>query len=275
MTITGTTSAVEMRALPAATDGALWVSRSECGLFEFRGSALRIEVPNSAEVLFPTDCGLSLLTAIDDAAETVVAGHRVLDVGSGSGLYSIAMLAAGAERVTAVDVNPASADVTLANAAANRLDVTRLSCVVADLAEYVPDDVYDLIVANPPHLPDSPAYATKDGLGLALIGGPEGRALYDVIVDRVDDLLAPNGTLLIAHSSLADVGRTRELMAARGYDCRIVAIFEMDIPLRVYAEHSKILLRKLETLRHRGRAAFKGNRFFVHVLAFRRTAESA
>ena len=45
-----------------------------------------------------------------------VAGRSVLDVGSGSGLLSLAAAQAGG-RVTAVDVNPAAVAATAANAA--------------------------------------------------------------------------------------------------------------------------------------------------------------
>jgi release factor glutamine methyltransferase len=265
---------VKQRELPHGRDGSLWDARGECGAFDFRGSRVRIAVHAADDVLFPTDCGLSLLAALRDDPTVPIAGRQVLDIGSGSGVYSVALLAAGAARVTALDLNPNAAHVAHANAVINHLDSARLSCVTADLAQYTAREPFDLILANPPHLPYHPQYAAEDGLELALVGGRDGRALYDVVIDRVDDLLAPGGTLIFTHSSLADVRLTKERMALLGYECRTIEVFEMDIPLRAYAEHAELLTRELESLRDQGKAVFEGSRFSVHILAFQRTCGS-
>lgn len=265
---------VRRRELPRGRDGSLWDARGECGAFDFRGSRVRIAVHATDDVLFPTDCGLSLLAALRDDATVQIAGRKVLDVGSGSGVYSVALLAAGAAQVTALDLNPSAAHVAYANAVINHLDPTRLTCDTEDLERYAPDDTFDLILANPPHLPYNPVYAAENGLELALVGGSDGRALYDVVIDRVDDLLAPGGTLIFAHSSLADIQRTKKRMALLGYECRTIEIFDMDIPLRAYAEHAELLTRELEALRDQGKAVFEGSRFSVHILAFQRACGS-
>jgi predicted nicotinamide N-methyase len=53
-----------------------------------------------------------------------VAGRRVLDVASGSGLVAIAAAMAGAAAVTAADIDPDALAVMRENAAANRVPVT-------------------------------------------------------------------------------------------------------------------------------------------------------
>jgi release factor glutamine methyltransferase len=172
--------------------------------------------------------------------------------------------------VTALDINPASAVVTSANVAYNGFDTARLSCVTSDLARYTPAAQFDLVITNPPHLPYDPRYASANGLEAALIAGANGRKLYDLVVERVDDLLRPGGTLLMAHSSLTDVARTTAELGRRGYTSSELEVFEMDIPLLAYAEHKDILMGHLECLRDNGSAVFDGERFTVHALAFRR-----
>jgi predicted nicotinamide N-methyase len=73
-----------------------------------------------------------------------VAGKRVLDLGSGSGLVAIAARLAGAASVLASDIDPACAVVVPLNAAANdvSIDVT-----VTDLLNADPPDV-DVILAG-------------------------------------------------------------------------------------------------------------------------------
>jgi release factor glutamine methyltransferase len=244
-------------------------------VFDFRGRLLGIEVIDPEAILFPTDCGLSLLAALRDEEGNgpELNNATALDVGCGSGIYTVALLAAGAAHVTALDVNPAAADVTLGNVRRNGLDPSRLTCVTADLTDYRPNRRFDLVVSNPPHLPYDPAYARGGGLEAALVGGRTGRALYDVILGRIDELLSPGGTLLMAHSSLADVKRTTVELQSRGYVARTLEVCEMDIPLLAYAEHKQMMLGHLERLRANGNASFDGERFTVHVLAFQWPAE--
>ena len=272
-TAAATRTLTRRRVLPVGENGSLWESRPSCGIVEFRGMRLRLAVEDPAEVLFPTDCGLSLLAALDGDGAPDLKGVDALDIGAGSGLYTVALLAAGAERVTALDINPASAAQTTANVVANGLDDTRLTCVTSPLEEYIPAERFDLVITNPPHLPYDPGYARGDGLETALVAHSGGRAVYDSVVERMDRLLAPGGTLLMAHSSLADIGRTVTDLTARGYETDTLEIFEMDIPLLAYAEHKDTMLTLLKERRAAGRAEFDGLRFTVHALLFRRPLE--
>ncbi|MFF3091600.1 methyltransferase [Streptomyces nojiriensis] len=270
MTSTPDRTPTQRRVLPAGENGSLWEARPSCGIFKFRGVRLRLMVEDPAEVLFPTDCGLSLLSALNGDAAPALEGVNALDLGAGSGIYSVALLAAGAERVTALDINPASVAQTVANVMANGLDGTRLTCVTSPLEEYTPDERFDLVITNPPHLPYDPSYARGDGLETALVARRGGRAMYDAVIDRVDRFLAPGGSLLMAHSSLADIPRTVAELTSRGYETETLEIFEMDIPLLAYAEHMETLQTRLKELRAAGRAEFDGSRFTVHALVFRR-----
>ncbi|WP_432753330.1 methyltransferase [Streptomyces sp. JL2001] len=269
------TTPVERRSLPVGGKGTLWAARPAYGVFEYRGRPLRIEVEDPAEVLFPTDCGLSLVAALNNPSAPDPRGLTAFDLGCGSGLYTVALLAGGASHVTAMDVNAAAAGDTLANVARNGLDVNRVTCVAADLASFTPVEKADLVVTNPPHLPYDPRYSTDSGLETALVAGREGRGMYDAVVARIDDLLVPGGRLVMAHSSLADVARTISEMRDKGYEVRTIEVCEMDIPLESYAEHKEIMLGHLEKLRADGRAEFEGERFMVHALEFTRPSDAA
>jgi predicted nicotinamide N-methyase len=74
----------------------------------------------------------------------VVAGKRVLDLGSGSGLVAIAARLAGAEHVLAADIDPYCVDVIALNAA---LSGVAVDVTTEDLLEREPPDV-DVILAG-------------------------------------------------------------------------------------------------------------------------------
>lgn len=74
----------------------------------------------------------------------MVAGRRVLDLASGSGLCAIAAMAAGADRVTAVDIDPMAVAAAELNARANHV---RLSVARRDLLDEPLPDV-DVILAG-------------------------------------------------------------------------------------------------------------------------------
>src|SRR4051812_34818759 len=75
---------------------------------------------------------------------SVVAGRRVLDLATGSGLVALAARRAGAAHVLANDVDPIAGEVVLANAAANALEV---AWWCAHLLDAPPPDV-DVVFAG-------------------------------------------------------------------------------------------------------------------------------
>ncbi|MEP7379828.1 MAG: 50S ribosomal protein L11 methyltransferase [Chloroflexota bacterium] len=87
--------------------------------------------------------GLALAHYLRDNPD-VVAGKRVLDLGSGSGLCAIAAILAGATSATAVDVDPIAAVAIAQNGRANGV---RVDVVADDLLDGLSPDA-DVIVAG-------------------------------------------------------------------------------------------------------------------------------
>ncbi len=87
--------------------------------------------------------GLAVASHLRDQPE-IVAGRRVLDFASGSGLCAIAALQAGAQAVSATDIDAFAAASIERNARANRC---RISVVARDVLDDPPPDV-DVILAG-------------------------------------------------------------------------------------------------------------------------------
>ncbi|MBQ7714078.1 MAG: 50S ribosomal protein L11 methyltransferase [Oscillospiraceae bacterium] len=86
------------------------------------------------------------LAALD---RLITGGERVLDLGCGSGILSIAALRLGAARADACDVDPACVNVAYENAALNGIGRDRYAVRAGDAtASRLFDGTYDVIAAN-------------------------------------------------------------------------------------------------------------------------------
>jgi len=188
-----------------------------------------------------TNASPLLLESIDFRA-----GDRVLDVFAGSGAFGILAAVHGADAVT-VDIAALAVACTLKNAALNcvesRVDA-RLGTMVECLA---PNEVFDLIIANPPLLPGEPG----DVLAAAIFD-PQLHATYEFI-DELPHHLAPFGRCYLLASDVVeryghDIDR---LCRQRGLESSVVA--KADFGYETYRVHR--IVREKRPLR-RGMTPF-------------------
>ncbi len=93
---------------------------------------------------FPWGGGLALARYVLDHPE-IVAGHRVLDLGSGSGLVAIAAAKSGAREVTAADTDRYAVTAARLNADANAV---RVLPVFGDLTAHPPPAVDIVLIGD-------------------------------------------------------------------------------------------------------------------------------
>ncbi|MBF0282894.1 MAG: 50S ribosomal protein L3 N(5)-glutamine methyltransferase [Magnetococcales bacterium] len=127
--------------------------------------------------------------------------ERVLDLCTGSGCIAIALaLAWPVCRVTGVDLSPEALEVAEKNrrllGVADRVRLAR-----SDLFSGLAGERFDLILTNPPYVPN----ATCDALpreylhepDLALRGGPLGLDLVEPLLRQAPDFLTPDGVVIL------------------------------------------------------------------------------
>jgi release factor glutamine methyltransferase len=149
------------------------------------------------------------------ATEHVSAGSRVLDVGTGTGALAVAAAARGGV-VTAVDVSRRA----LASAFLNGLlRGRRIRLRHGDLFAPVRGRRFDLIVSNPPYVPEPPGARDRSR---AWDAGPAGREVLDRLCRQSRHMLRPGGVLLIVQSSVADVPKTCGLLRGSGLRAEVV-----------------------------------------------------
>jgi len=129
------------------------------------------------------------------------AAARVLDLGTGSGILAVTLLAEWpAAAGLATDLSPASLAVARENAGAHGV-AGRLAFAEADWFEGV-EGMFDLIVSNPPYIAaDEMAGLQREvrehDPEIALTPGGDGLAAIRAILARVAAFLTPGGRLMV------------------------------------------------------------------------------
>lgn len=127
--------------------------------------------------------------------------HRVLDLCTGSGCIGIAAAAALPNaRVDLADISPAALTVARRNIERHQLS-ERVQAFESDFFAGLPERRYDLILTNPPYVPQQEAdtlpdeYMAEPGLGLA--SGDDGLDAACIILNRAADYLTDEGHLVL------------------------------------------------------------------------------
>jgi release factor glutamine methyltransferase len=159
----------------------------------------------------------ALLAAV--AEDSVASGERVLEVGTGSGWVAERVASETGANVVASDLNPH---------ATRQARDRGVEAVRADLVSGFRGGSFDVVLFNPPYLPEDAAAAREDWMETALSGGEDGRAVVEQFVDAVGRVLAPEGYVLLLVSSLTDVEAVASYAGERGFST--VAMREESYP---------------------------------------------
>lgn len=187
------------------------------GMREFFGLPLRV----TPDVLIPRP---ETETLVEAALEAFPADRpaEVLDVGTGSGAVALALAhARPAWRVTATDISEKALEIARENAARLNIGVTFLQ---GDLLSPVAGRLFDLIVSNPPYIPERETLQPeiRHEPPTALFSGPDGLDHLRRLLREAPGFLRPGGRLLCEFGS-GQEDRLREIAQAGAYtDIRIL-----------------------------------------------------
>ena len=151
--------------------------------------------------------------------------RHVVDVGTGSGCLAVSIAHALPQvRVTAVDRSEAALAVARRNAQRHGV-LGRVTFHHGDVLVGV-SEAADLIVANPPYVPESdapsmPADVVRYEPHVALFGGPDGLAIVERLLMQAPHHLADGGRLVVEFG-FGQSARVRALAESAGW--HVVAI---------------------------------------------------
>lgn len=136
-------------------------------------------------------------------------GMRVLDVGCGSGILSLAANGKGAD-VLAVDINPE---------AVKHSKNLGVNAVVSDLFDNVRGK-FDLIVFNPPYLPEDENEDEESKM--VTTGGKKGFEILKRFFPKVKSYLKKDGIILVVISSLTNQDEVEKIIKKQNLNFKIL-----------------------------------------------------
>jgi ribosomal protein L3 glutamine methyltransferase len=126
---------------------------------------------------------------------------KILDLCTGSGCIAIACSANFPDaQIDAVDISEEALAVAKQNIGQYGLEA-EVNLIQSDLFNNLPRKQYDIIISNPPYVPESVYDVLPDEYShepsLALIAGKDGLKAVDEILKKAGDYLSPNGILIV------------------------------------------------------------------------------
>lgn len=134
----------------------------------------------------------------------------VLDIGTGTGIQAIAA-SKKAAKVIAIDLDPNALE--YAKQQAEVMDIKNIEFRSSDLFSAVKSsEKFDMIVFNPPYLPEHPYDKEID-----TTGGKHGYETIFRFLEQAKQHLKPNGKILLVFSSFSKPDKILEKAASLGY----------------------------------------------------------
>lgn len=134
---------------------------------------------------------------VEEALNSIEEGARVLEIGPGTGIISIALAKHKKCQVTAVDISDQAVALTKKNAAYNGVEI---EVIQGNLYEPV-DGEFDLIISNPPYIKEAYRDMLDKELSYepdqALFSGQDGLDLIRLMIKEAPLYLKDKGLVLV------------------------------------------------------------------------------
>lgn len=172
------------------------------------------------EVYEPAEDTYFLLEAIQ-----IKKHDTVFEIGTGCGIIALACGCKGAH-VVCSDVNPYAVNITKQNVEHNSHHIKgTIDVRYGDMFEVIkPNEVFDIIVFNPPYLPLKPqdCIGGTGWLDIATNGGVDGLELIRKFIDGLPQHLRKNGHGYFIYSSFSNKRKLEKYLSSKNLTFQVV-----------------------------------------------------
>ena len=225
------------------------MSATEPDVLEWRGRTGPFSVRVDPGVFHPTHTSRTLADALE-----IHDGDTVIDVGCGSGVLSFVAARLGAGRVIGSDICVPAVETATRNAADLGLsDITEFR--VGSLLEPVRGERANVVIGDVSGIPDALGKLTgwfPDGHA----GGPTGAELPTAMLEGIDEVLVPGGSLYLPTGTIQNESRILEVATRIFGERNMTRVIDREFPLPEVVAKSREIARLvgqgLVNLRQRG-----------------------
>jgi release factor glutamine methyltransferase len=160
---------------------------------------------------------------VETALRLAAGARRILDIGCGSGAIAVTLQLELRAAVWATDISTAALTVAADN---NRRLGAAVQFAACDLASAFAPRSFDVVVSNPPYIPEPEAPALQREIRdheptVALFGGPTGVEIYERLIAEATCVLRPSGRVILEIGYQGEA-RIREMLAGPWRDLEAV-----------------------------------------------------
>lgn len=158
----------------------------------------------------------------------------VCELGPGSGILTTFLMQNKIPKqestlYLALDVSPWALEATLDTQERNQCKKSYLDVIQSDLTSSLKRGTIDLLIFNPPYVPaeevpEIPGSKDQSGqwLDLALLGGEDGMAVTQRVLDELDNILSPQGIAYILFCARNKPEQVAKKMRNKGWNVELV-----------------------------------------------------
>lgn len=189
----------------------------------------KYNLKNYTEVYEPSEDSFLFLDALESELEYIknMEPKIIAEIGSGSGIVITALANILKNNCVyfATDINRQAC---LATSHTAELNNCNIECLNMNLLDYFMDEIFDIILFNPPYVVTESEELSGNSLNRSWAGGKDGREITDLVLGDLNRMLAKNGVCYMVILKENNPLEIETRMSARGYNCS--KIMERKIP---------------------------------------------
>ncbi|HLD88970.1 MAG TPA: HemK2/MTQ2 family protein methyltransferase [Candidatus Nanoarchaeia archaeon] len=144
--------------------------------------------------------------------------RKAIDMGTGTGIQAIEASKFSGE-VLAVDINEGALNIARKNI--EKKAIKNIKLIKSNLFGRIPKQKFDLIIFNPPYLPEEDNQQDKQQKSPVVDGGKKGHEVIELFLGQARNYLANGGAILLLFSTLT--GDVEAVMKKQNYKFKKLA----------------------------------------------------